>query len=442
MIKRNRIHRRTMLRGLLGGAAVAIGLPALDIFCNDSGTAYAGGDAFPKRFGLFFWGNGILPKRWDPAGEGPDWEVSEELAPLSAVKQHVTVVTGMKVYTGNTVPHSSGPVGMLSGAPFPPGDTNTFALPSIDQVIAAQIGNETRFRSLEFGVQSDGTSLSYNGPHSLNPPETSPIAFFNRVFGDGFVLPGSDPKPDPRLAFRKSILDAVQTDAKRIEMQLGAADKARLEQHLDGVRELEKQIEQLQKNPPSLAACMIPKKPEGSYPDIDGRPALSAISRAMVDTLVMALACDQTRVFSDWFSSPVNNLLYPKITAGHHQLTHDEPDPQDQVHSVLLYIMTEFAYLINALASVKEGQSTLLDHCAVLGTTDCSYGRAHSIEDYPILIAGSAGGTLKEGIHYHSPASENTSKVLLTLSRAMGLTLDSYGDAEGKVTSSLTPIEV
>lgn len=444
-MKKSKLHRRTMLRGMLGTAAIAIGLPALDIFLNDNGTAYAGDASFPKRFGIFFWGNGILPERWVPKGTGADWELTEQLQPLAAVKEHITVVSGLKVYTGNSVPHGSGPVGMLSGAPFPAGvndiDT-TFALPSIDQVIAAEIGDDTRFRSLEIGVQPDGKSLSFNGPHSNNPPETSPAAFFNRVFGPGFVLPGSNTTPDPRLALRKSVLDAVKEDAARVEKKLGANDKARLEQHLDGIRELEKQIQKMQENPPSLAACAVPGQPKPAYPEVDGRPPLSEISRVMADTLVMALACDQTRVFSDWFSTPVNNMLYPDTTSGHHQLTHDEPDPQPQVHSIVLYTMTELAYLVSALQAVKEGEGTLLEHTALLATSDTSYARAHLIEDYPILIAGSANGALKKGIHYRSPAAENTSKLLLTLARAMGLSLDSYGEGPGHVTSSLSPIEV
>jgi hypothetical protein len=441
-MKKRPLNRRAMLRGLLGSALVTIGLPALDIFLNDNGTAFAGDDSFPKRFGIFFWGNGNLPERWNPAKEGPDWELTEQLQPLSAVKEHVTVVSGMKVATGNSVPHGSGPVGMLSGAPYPVGDETTFAVPSIDQVIAAAIGGETRFRSLELGVQPGGASLSYNGPHSVNPPETSPAALFNRIFGPGFVLPGTNSTPDPRLALRQSVLDVVTSDAKRLQDRLGSADRARLEQHLEGVRGLEKQIQKMQENPPSLAACALPGEPEAAYPDVDGRPQMSAISRVMCDILVMALACDQTRVFSDWFSTPVNNLLYPGTDSGHHQLTHDEPDPQPQVHSIVLYTMTELAYLIGALAAVKEGDGTLLDHTALLATTDVSYGRAHSIEDFPILICGTANGALKKGIHYRSPASENTSKVLLTLARAMGLSLDSYGQGPGQVTSGLSAIEV
>lgn len=440
--KKHQLNRRMMLRGLLGGAAVAIGLPALEIFLNSNGTALAGGDPLPRRFGIFFWGNGILPDRWVPAGNGPSWELSPTLVPLADVKEHVTIVTGMKVYTGNSFPHLSGPAGIFAGAPYVNGDSSTFSVPSIDQVIAQEIGGDTRFRSLEIGVQPDGYSLSFNGPHSNNPPETSPKAFFNRVFGGDFVLPGTTAAPNPRLALRRSVLDAVAGDAKRLQQKLGAADKARLDQHLEGIGELESQLLKLEKNPPSLAACSVPPPPKDAYPPVDGRHPLSEISRAMVDILVMALACDQTRVFSDWFSSPVDNLLYPDATAGHHQLTHDEPGDQLQVHDILLYIMAEYAYLVSSLANVAEGDSTLLDHCAVLGTTDCSYGRAHSVEEYPILIAGSANGNLQKGVHYRSASNENTSKLLLTLSRAMGLTLDSYGVAEGKVNSSLTAIEV
>lgn len=442
-MKNTKLSRRTMLRGLLGGgAAVTIGLPALEIFLNNNGTAYAGDSSFPKRFGIFFWGNGNLPERWVPAGNGPDWELSEQLAPLASVKEHITVVSGMKVMTGNSVPHVCGPLGMLSGAPFPNGDTTTFALPSIDQVIAQAIGGETRFRSIELGVQPGGQGFSYNGPHSVNPPETSPAALFQRLFGPGFVLPGTNATPDPRLALRQSVLDVVKADADRLKGRLGSSDKARLEQHLDGVRAVEKQIQKMQENPPSLAACAVPAEPKPDYPDVDGRPPMSDISRVMSDILVMALACDQTRVITDWFSQPVNDVLYPGCTMGHHELTHDEPNPQPQVHSIVLYTMTELAYLVGALASVAEGDGTLLDHMAMLVTSDVSYGRAHSIEEYPILIAGTANGALKNGIHYRAPSSDNTSKVLLTLARSMGLTLDSYGQGPGEVTSSLSAIEV
>ena len=441
VIKKNRLSRRALLRGVLGGAAVSIGLPLFEAFLNDTGTALAGGAPLPKRFGIFYWGNGVLPDRWIPAQTGASFELSKLLAPLAPVKSAISVVSGMKVYTGNTSPHLSGPVGMFSGAPFLPGDSSTFQLPSIDQVVAEAIGDATRFRSLEIGVEHSSECFSYNGPHSTNPQETSPIAFFQRVFGGDFTLPGETPKIDPKLALRQSVLDAVADDVNRLQLQLGAVDKARLDQHLTGIRKLEGQLKKFQENPPMLAACSLPMMPKGDYPDVDGRPPLAEISRAMADILALALACDQTRVFSDWFSTPVDNLLYPNATSGHHQLTHDEPDPQPQVEAILLYIMTELAYFLGALQAVKEGDGTLLDNCAVLCTTDVSLGRSHSIEEYPIVIAGGGGGSLVQGVHYRSPSSENTSKVLLSLARVMGLSLDGYGKDEGHVTDSLTAIE-
>jgi len=442
MSARTRLSRRAMLRGIVAGAAVSIGLPMLDIFVAGKNRARAGGDSLPKRFGLFFWGNGIIPDLWVPKSTSAGWELSPSLAPLAKTRAKLSLVTGMKVPIRNAIPHGSGPIGMLSGAPALTGNDEEFAVASIDQVIANTIGTESRFRSLEVGVQPGAKGLSHNGPHSVNPPETSPSAFFQRVFGPEFVMPGGEAKPNPNLALRQSVLDGVSADAKRLQSLLGANDKKRLEQHLDGIRALELRIKKLQEKPPSLAACKVPSAPKDAYPDVAGRPPLSEISRAMVDILAMALACDQTRVFSLWFSNPVNNTLFSGAPSGHHQLTHDEPAPQPEVAKILLQIMTEFGYLLEAFDAVAEGDGTLLDHCAILGTTDCSYGKTHSLDEYPIVVAGSANGALKTGVHYRSPAQENTSKVLLTLSRAMGLTLDSYGEGDAKATTSVSAIEV
>jgi hypothetical protein len=182
--------------------------------------------------------------------------------------------------------------------------------------------------------------------------------------------------------------------------------------------------------------------PKDDYPDVDGRPPIPEITRAMADILAMALACDQTRVFSLWMTSPVSNILFNGAPKGHHQLTHDEPSPQPEVAKILLQVMTELNYFLKAFDSVAEGTSTLLDHCAVLATTDCSYGRQHLLDEYPLIVAGTANGALKPGLHYRSPSQENTSRLMLTVARAMGLTLPSFGDAEGKTETALTAIEV
>jgi hypothetical protein len=435
------IHRRTLLRGALGGAAVAIGLPPLELFFDTHGRALAA-DGLPRRFGLFFWGNGIIPSRWNPSGEGTDWALSEQLEPLANVKSEITVVSGMNVLTGNSIPHGSGPAGILSGAPLAvrTGDDFTFTKPTIDQVIAAELGKETRFRSIELGAAPNG-GQSFNGPNNKNPPESSPHRLFERIFGGGFQAPGEMGMVDPKLRLRRSVLDAVANQATRLRARLGRNDQVRLDQHLGGIRELEQRIARLEENPPTLASCMRPAAPLAEYPDVEGRPQLSAINRALTDVAVMALACDQTRVFSNFFTYPVNNLLFTAAPAGHHQLTHDEPGDQPEVNAIVRQIIGELAYVIEALRAVPEGDGTLLDNCALLATSDTSFGRTHSLEDYPIIIAGTAGGALKKGLHYRSPSGENASKVLLTLIRAMGLRAAEFGTDGGRVDQGLGAIE-
>lgn len=443
MTSRTQLGRRAMLRGMLGGVAVGVGLPMLEIFMNDEGKALADGSNFPKRFGIFFWGNGMIPSRWNPTTTGTGWEMTEQLEPLAALKSRITLVSGMGVKTANTEAHSSGASGIFTGASLlqtPQG--TTLAGPSIDQLIAASIGGTTRFRSIETSCESNG-SWSYRGPHNRNPAESSPRALFDRIFGDGFREPGEVVAVDPRLRQRRSVLTAVQEDALRLRRRLGSADRLRLDQHLAGVRALEAQIERLEAAPPNLEACARPDMPLDAYPPIEGRAQLSAINRAITDIMVMALACDQTRVFSHWFTQSVSNVLFPLASDGFHQLTHDEPGDQPQVNEIVKLIMEEFAYLVSRLDAIEEGDGeTLLDHMTILCTSDCSLGRQHRLEEFPIILAGGASGRLRMGTHYRSPSTENTSHVLYSLATAMGLSLASFGEGNGRVTSGLPAIEL
>ncbi|MCB9730902.1 MAG: DUF1552 domain-containing protein [Deltaproteobacteria bacterium] len=441
-----RITRRTLLKGIFGGAVVSLALPPLEIFMNSHGTAYAdeggGFSGFPRRFGLFWWGNGVLPDRWAPLTTGAEWEPSVLLEPLRPWRDRVTVVTGTALGVTNSRPHGAGAAGLLTGRELiEPYGANTFASASLDQVIAQAIGDSTPYPSLEVGALSDD-SLSYNGPNSRNPAESDPIALYQRLFGPTFTLPGEDPIIDPTLALRRSILDAVSDDLKRLQSRVGAADKTRLDQHFDGLRSLEKRLAKLEQAPPVLAACERPEQPLDAYPDIEGRPQLAAKNRATCDIVAMALACDLTRVFSNWFTEPVSNPLFPGAPAGHHQLTHDEPGEQLAVQAILVQIMESFAYQVESLARIEEGDGTLLDSMAVLGTSEISLGKTHALDDFPLLIAGSAGGRLREGIHHASTGGEKTGKVTLSLLRAMGVEAASWGDEGGYADSGMSAIEV
>jgi hypothetical protein len=435
------IPRRTFLRGLLGGVAMSVALPPLEAMFNASGTAYACGGPIPKRFGLWFWGNGNIPDRWTPTGEGTDYALSEQLAPLANVKDVISVVSGMSVKLPNLVPHSSGAAGILSGAPLFIDDAGeTFTQPSIDQVIAAAIGNDTIYRSIQTAA-TPNAGLSYNGPNNMNPPESDPYALYQRLFGPSFREPGDEGVVDPTIALRRSVLDAVRTDANALKGRLGAVDQARLDQHLTGIEELESRLQRLQEDPPNLEACGRPLEPLASYPDIDGRPQISARNRVMADLLAMALACDQTRVFGHYLTQPVNNYLFPGASQGHHELTHNEAGDQPEVNSIVVQCITEFAYFVETLRNVPEADGTLLDNCALLCTSDVSLGRTHSLDEMPIVIAGTACGALRTGLHYRSIGQENASMVLLTLIRAMGLTAAEFGVDEAHTTSGLSAIE-
>lgn len=445
------LDRRTVLRGTLGGAGVVVALPMLEAMLSP--RAFAIGGLFPTRFGLFFWGNGTLPgdpdkpdlnpDRWTPIGEGSGsaWTLSEQLAPLAAHKDVLAVVTGLSMKLPNRVPHGSGASGILSGAELGNEATESFTAATIDQQIAAEIGASTLFSSLQTAA-TDTLGLSFSGANARHPCEMSPIALYERLFGDTFVPPGEGGLVSPTLGLRRSVLDAVTADLERLNGRVGAADRARIDQHLTGVRELEQRLQKLQEDPPDLAACTRPAAPLEAYPDNGDYPQIAERNAAMADLLAMALACDQTRVFAHFLTEPITNARFPGTSDGHHNLTHDEPNPQPEVDSIVVQCIGHFARLLDALRAIPEGDGTLLDHCAVLGTTEVSYGRTHSVDDLAILIAGSASGKLVQDVHIHSPTRESVSKVMLTLLRSMDIVADSWGTGAAEVSEGLSGLEV
>jgi hypothetical protein len=439
---RDELSRRAVLKGVLAGTAVAIGLPPLEIFFNANGDALANDAAIAKRFGVFFWGNGNRPERWTPIGEGEDFTLSEELAPLADVQHLITVVSGLSVKVPNTEPHTSGAAGLLSAAPVQSiGDDVTFSAPSIDQVVADAIGGGTLYGSLQT-TATDSDGVSYNGPNSRNPAERDPLAFYERLFGPTFVEPGGEPIYDPTLGLRRSVLDAVVGDIAKLRDRVSAADAIRLEQHLDGVRELEARLALLEADPPDLEACSRPGEPTADTADVDGRPQIALRNQLMCDMVAMALACDQTRVFGHYLTDPVSEVLFPGATAGHHSLTHDEPGDQPEVHAITIQCVEELAYLVKALDAVEEGGSTLLDSTLLMGCSEVSLGQTHSIDDVPIVLAGTACGRIKTGYHHHSSTGESTTKLLLTLQRALDIPVAEMGVDDAYATDGLSGIEV
>jgi hypothetical protein len=429
------IGRRSVLRGAFGaGALVTLPLPRLGAMLNSCGTAYAQGSPLRKVFGVWFYGNGMIPGRFIPKGEGSGFPLSEQLQPLAKVKSKLTVITGMELKTGRADAHSYGATGWLGGARHAdnPG-TKEVRLPTIDQVIADHLGKDCPRRSIEIGVtrarhRTRGVmydAVSHRGRNAPNYPEFNPAAVWKALFG-GAALPTGAPPDDRHASARRSVLDAVKADAADLTRRLGAEDRRRLEAHLEAVRGLERRL-----MPPmgGGASCKDLRDPTGGVLPDTKDEAPPEVNRVMADALVLALSCDVTRVFSFMFSYPAAHVYFRHIGLAedfHNTLCHAEAEPQPKVNKGVLYTMECFAYLLEQMDKVNEGDRTLLDNACVLTGTCVAYGRTHQREEWPIMIGGKAGGALKGDFHYRA-LGDNPSKVLLTLANIHGVGLQQIG---------------
>lgn len=470
MSPRHALSRRTFLRGSLAtGLSVSVGLPLLEAMLNPHGTALAQNQPLPKRFGVFFFGNGrgVDAARWRPSGSGAGYTLSPQLEPLRDVKEYVSVVSGMSARQLNSPQgHHNGSVSILSGHDFvtlPKANApyrSTFAKPSIDQLAAAVLGKSTRFKSIEVGISrrvitGEGTTLQYishNGPDSANPPEQNPRALFDRLFAGVMpAQPGTSTPPPPMMdalaALKKSVLDTVLDDLAALQKRVGSADRRRLDQHAEGIRAIERRLA----SDPALggsaggmagAGCSVPMRPADSPANVSKEPFEERML-AMSELLALALSCDLSRVFSIQFSgSAAGPVFWPVgATRGHHDMSHDGETTQEMIDACTVFTLKQLAVLLSKLKQTPDGAGNLLDSLALLCTSDASNGATHSVEDFPVLIAGRAGGALVHpGVHYASN-KEHTNKVLLTLLRAVGVQVAELGEGSIRQTGGVSALE-
>lgn len=432
MIPMHRVNRRSVLRGMLGGAAVTVGLPFLDCFLDENGTALAAtGEALPTRFGTWFWGLGMNPGRWEPQETGKFSAFGPELQPVAAYKDKINVFSGMKAFLDGKplAVHFSGAQAIMTGT-VPRG--MIASTPSVDTLVADVIGTRTRFRSLEVACAGNPThSQSRRSGSVINPAEVSPAALYTRVFGPEFKDPNAaDFTPDAGVMVRRSALSAVADDRKSFAQNLGATDRARLDEYFTSLRELEQQLDLELQKPAPLAACTVPGK-------VDETPVGTEIEmvktnhRLFAGILAHALACGQTRVINVAFADATSSLRKAGGQQTHHEYSHEEP-----VDAVLGYqptltwfygqIMESFAVMLATLDGIREGDRTLLDRTLIMTGTDHGYAKLHSVENLPILTAGGANGRLKTGIHC-AAKGDTVARVGLTVQQAMGVPVSSWG---------------
>ncbi|MGE3334643.1 MAG: DUF1552 domain-containing protein [Rhodospirillaceae bacterium] len=436
--------RRFALKGMLGGSAVTVGLPLLNVFLNGNGNAMADGTPMPVRFGTWYWHLGMQRNIFVPDKVGADFDLKEESAAFAPIKQHMNLLTNFTAFRDDCplLCHSSGWIISRSGiAPKANGDNPGETL---DITVSNQIGRTTRFKTLTATATGDVRDThSYENQTTETVPEFSPIAFYQRVFGPDFQDPNAPSfTPNPKVMVRKSVLSGVMDDVKKVNTKIGSEDKARLDQYLTGLRHLERQFDQQLTKPTPIAACKAPKALDKETQPGNESSLITSRHKMMTDLMVMAVACDQTRVFNMSYSGA--NTTKPGYEKPHHTCTHEERLDEKLGYQVNASWFTRksmeaWAYYVEAFTKVKEGDGTLLDNVFIQADTDVGYARVHSLDGYTAMTAGRAGGKVKTGIHV---AGNGTSICRLgyTGLKLMGCDVSTWGTKSNNNSNAISEI--
>ncbi len=437
------ISRRTALKGL----GISLGLPWLESL--SAGSASAAGAAVatapPTRMAFLFVPNGMNMQEWTPQKEGFGFDLPHVLEPLTEVRDDLTVLSGLTHDKGRA--NGDGPgdharsasVFLTGSQPRKTSGSNIRAGISVDQVAADAIGHRTRFASLEIGCEQgrgagncdSGYSCAYSSNISWASESTpmgkevNPRAVFERLFSTG-----NSGGLARRQALKKSILDFVSEDAKKLQNQLSGNDGKKLDEYLTGVREIEQRLERAESD------VVLPE--EIDYPLPAGVPREYAEHlRLMCDILVLAFQTDSTRIATFMLANEGSNRSYRHIGVpdGHHDLSHHGGDAQklSKIRDINRFHVAQLAYLLRKLRSIPEGEGTLLDHCMICYGAGISDGNRHNNENLPILMAGRAGGSIDPGRHIRYPEETPMCNLFLTMLETMGVKTPFIGDSTGKL---------
>jgi hypothetical protein len=448
ILKKLRVSRRFALQGAVGGIGVSLWLPILESMCNDHGTAFAQGEPIPTSFGIFFRGNGHLPLDWTPSGSagtasGDAWQLPKNLESFAALKADMTYVTGLDMLDAQFKGHGWGVVYVLAG-----GDGNVCTVmsdinqyteheyetanatqyqPTIDQLIADAIYTNEPLKSLETGVLpykglAMGTvkdNLAHRGPNAFLPPERDPTKLFNMLLGTG--EPGEPGEPaDISNALRRSALDAVLEDAKRVKMTVGTTDARRLDAHMESIREIELRLPEPGDGGVPNGGCAALVAPPMTIAD------MTAQSQALNRLITAAVACNLTRVYTHLWSGPRDDNAYPTIpvNAEHHSLTH--AGKTAEYSKIERYIMSQYADLAQVMKDTPMAAGNVLDHTLIYGVSEVAEPQGHVMTDFRIVLMGHAGGQVPGNRHVRLEGRKVT-ELMLTMQQLMGLDVTTFG---------------
>jgi len=436
MSTNHKISRRTILRG----AGVTMALPWLESLAPAAVTD-AAAETFPKRFAVLFMGNGVNELHWSAEGRGADMQLSKTLSVLEPIKSKVNVIDGLFVesMTGNGI-HPAQTGGLLSGAEIQKGAVIRSGV-SIDQLIAAHIGQDTLQSSLVLSCEQPMTGyhetnyslaysshISWKSPESPVPVEVYPALAFDNLF-------------ENRSSLRNlSILDRVQDRAKALTTKISLGDRAKLDEYLTSVRDIEQRIERMRKSMDEAedkakgknTSAITMERPENGLPE-----DLRDHARLMCDIIALAFQTDRTRVASLLLARDLSAMYYPflGVERGHHAASHN--NDSDGYERVSRFHLSQLAYLAQKLDQMPEGDGTVLDHSCLMWLSNMWIGRKHDNTRLPVVLAGGLGGTLETGraLNYLDAGDENRKMCSLYLSilDRMGIEADRFGDAETRL---------
>jgi hypothetical protein len=437
---------------VLRGLGVTLTLPWLEAMTGRAaaqppgasgavGGAVGGTAAPPVRMACVFMPNGVNYAAWEPTGEGTDYTLSSTLEPLAPVREHLNILTGLtlaKARANGDGPgdHARSSASFLTGHQARKTAGNDIRIGvSVDQVAAREIGAATRLPSLEIGCEHSPTAgncdsgyscaytanISWRSEDAPCPKIVDPAAVFERLFGDSTKAAAAQ----ERLIRRRSILDFVREDARRLEARLGQNDRRKLDQFQTAVREIEDRIGRAAQEAAAVKPSHVQAPtgiPRGAGDHID----------LMYDMLLLAFQTDSTRISTFMLGVDGSNRSYPEIGVkdGHHHLSHHQNN-QEMIEKIRLidrFYAERFARFVDRLAKTPEGEGTLLDSCMILHGGGISDGNRHNHENLPILLAGRAGGTIETGRLVRYPKETPLCNLYTTMLERMGCGSAPFGD--------------
>ena len=397
--------------------------------------------AFPKRFAVLFMGNGVNEDHWDAQGSGADMVLSKTLAPLEPLKHKINVIHGL--FHERAIGHGIHPAqtgSLLSGANIQKGAIIKAGI-TVDQVLASRIGQDTAQSSIVLACEQPMTgyhetnySLAYSShiswqtPDSPVPNEVYPSLAWDNLF-------------ENRGSLRNmSILDRVKGDAETLSLAVSSSDKAKLDEYLTSVREVEKRVEGMRKSKDKAEDLAKQKNRPVFTMDrpANGLPEdLREHARLMCDIIAIAFQTDKTRVATLLLARDLGALYYPflEVREGHHSASHN--NNSDDYERIARFHLGQLAYLAARLDSMPEGNGTVLDNSCLMWLSNMWIGRKHDNTRLPLVLAGGLGGTLQTGrtLDYLQAGDENRKMCSLYLSimDRMGAKLERFGDAETRL---------